>query len=119
MASKRTYTKKNQHAASEKTIDEANKIANGIKKPGQNKEQTKLIAQGIQKGIEQYKKQQKAKARELDKQLKKAKTPLQLTQEETHSETHLKPSSTNWLPWGLLAGSWLGFIVYAVFRVMA
>ena len=49
------------------TRDEAMKIARGTQRPGQTKEQTKLIAQGIQKGIEQYKKQMSGKARELDK----------------------------------------------------
>ena len=49
------YSKKNN--ISEQTKDEALKIARGTQKPGQAKEQTKLIAQGIQKGIEQYKKE--------------------------------------------------------------
>jgi len=47
------------------------KIARGTQKPGQTKEQTKLISQGIKKGIDQYKKQQSARARELDKNSKK------------------------------------------------
>lgn len=114
MASKKTYSKKNKQAASDKTIDEANKIASGIQKPGQTKEQTKLIAQGIQKGIEQYKKQQKAKARELDKQLKKAKNPTQAI-DESHDQQPLTPESpVKWLPWGLLILSWIGFISYMV-----
>ena len=46
--------------------DEAMKIARGRQLPGQTKEQTRLIAQGIQKGIEQYKKQHKARVRERD-----------------------------------------------------
>ena len=33
------------------------KIARSTQRPGQTKEQTKLIAQGIQKGIDQYKAQ--------------------------------------------------------------
>jgi len=37
------------------------KIARGTQRPAQTKEQTRLIAQGIQKGIELYKKQQKKK----------------------------------------------------------
>ena len=41
--------------------EEAMRVAQATKKPGQTKEQTKLIAQGIQKGIAQYKKQQKLK----------------------------------------------------------
>lgn len=52
--------------------EEALKVARSIQKPGQTKEQTKLIAQGIAKGIELYKKQQSAKSRERDKARKKA-----------------------------------------------
>ncbi|MEF1163713.1 DUF2956 family protein, partial [Vibrio parahaemolyticus] len=37
------------------TQTEAMKIAKATQKPGQTKEQTKLIAQGIEKGIAQYK----------------------------------------------------------------
>ncbi|MBT0328128.1 DUF2956 family protein, partial [Vibrio campbellii] len=44
---------------SQETQTEAMKIAKSTQKPGQTKEQTKLIAQGIEKGIAQYKKQQK------------------------------------------------------------
>jgi len=60
--------------------EEALKVARSIQKPGQTKEQTKLIAQGIAKGIELYKKQQSAKARERDKARKKA---LKLKQAES------------------------------------
>ena len=56
---------------SKETKDEALKIARGTQKPGQTKEQTKLIAHGIEKGIADYKKQQKVKARERDKLRKK------------------------------------------------
>ena len=51
------YSKK--QTASPETRNEAMKIARGNQRPGQTKEQTRLIAQGIQKGIEQYKKQHK------------------------------------------------------------
>lgn len=34
---------------------ESTRIASGIKKPGQSREQTKLIAAGIEKGIAEYK----------------------------------------------------------------
>jgi len=51
---------------SKEVIAESEKMAKATQRPGQTKEQTKLIAQGIQKGIEQYKKHNKAKARELD-----------------------------------------------------
>ena len=62
--------KKNQPPSTD-TIDSAMKIAKGTQKPHQTKEQTKLIAQGIQKGIAEYKKQQKNKAHELGKLKKK------------------------------------------------
>ena len=41
---------------SPETQQEAMKIARANQKPGQTKEQTQLIAQGIQKGIDEYKK---------------------------------------------------------------
>lgn len=46
-------------------------MARRIQQPGQTKEQTRLIAQGIAKGIELYKRQQSAKARERDKARKR------------------------------------------------
>lgn len=61
-----------QTQVNESIQEEALKVARSIQKPGQTKEQTKLIAQGIAKGIELYKKQQSAKARERDKARKKA-----------------------------------------------
>ena len=63
------------------TQDEALKISKGTQRPAQTKEQTKLIAQGIQKGIDLYKRQQNEKARELNKKLKKTarKKSYQLT----------------------------------------
>ena len=102
------YSKK--QTASPETRNEAIQIAKASQRPGQTKEQTRLIAQGIQKGIDQYKKKHKAKSRELDKRLKTA---------------QMKPSSVNeieiqkqivyrqhWLPWLLLALSWLGAGLY-------
>ena len=79
-------------------------IAKGTQKPGQTKEQTKLVAQGIQKGIELYKKQQKAKARELDKQLKKAKqTSVDMnsgkdSESEEQNQAEVAPKSWTWVP---------------------
>ena len=52
---------------SPEVVKEAENIAKGTQRPGQTKEQTKLIAQGIQKGIELYKKQHKGKTRDLIK----------------------------------------------------
>ena len=106
------YSKK--HLLSEKSKDDAMKIARGTQKPGQTKEQTKLIAQGIKKGIEIYKKQQSEKARELDKKLNKA-SALRPSH-ETSTEQVVEPVVVkgNKLPWVLLVLSWLGFVVYAV-----
>ena len=39
---------------------EALKIAKGTQRPGQTKEQTRLIAQGIEKGIAEYRKNEKS-----------------------------------------------------------
>lgn len=56
----------------EQNIDAAAlQIARRIQTPGQSKEQTKLIAQGIAKGIALYRKQQNEKLRERDKLRKK------------------------------------------------
>jgi len=92
--------------------DEAMQIARGTQRPGQTKEQTKLIAQGIKKGIEQYKKQQNAKARELDKKLKKANqqvTPPNAREVEVQERVIHKQ---HWLPWVLLAITWLTMATY-------
>lgn len=100
-----------KYDVSARTQEEAMSIAKATQRPGQTKEQTKLIAQGIQKGIDQYKKQQKAKARELDKQLKKAKKPAQESSEVAIRETTVEYKQ-HWLPWALLAASWIGLAVY-------
>jgi hypothetical protein len=47
------YPKK--QTASPETRSEATKIAKGTQRPGQTKEQTRLVAQGIQKGIDLFK----------------------------------------------------------------
>lgn len=52
--------------------EEALRMAKATQSPGQAKEQTKLIARGIEKGIALYKQQQKEKLRERDKARKKA-----------------------------------------------
>ena len=106
------YSKK--HRLSEKSNDEAMKIARGTQRPGQTKEQTKLIAQGIQKGIEIYRKKQSEKARELDKKLNKASATG--ASEQTSAEQEVEPVviKASILPWLLLVISWLGFIVYVL-----
>ncbi|WP_434339490.1 DUF2956 domain-containing protein [Motilimonas cestriensis] len=105
---------------SPEVVAEAMQVAKATQKPGQTKEQTKLIAQGIQKGIEEYKKRNKEKARELDKQkrkLQQAKSTLE--QEQTNPTisnetlpTQPTTAKQSVLPWLLLAISWLGFAGY-------
>jgi len=100
---------------SKETQEEAINIARGSQRPGQTKEQTKLIAQGIQKGIDQYKKQQKAKAREFDKKHKK------LSHQQNHPATAIEIKEKiifkhQWLPWSLLALTWLGVAIFVVLR---
>jgi hypothetical protein len=98
---------------SPQTQEEALKIAKSIQRPAQTKEQTKLIAQGIQQGIDLYKKQQKEKARELNKKRKK------LTNQKEQIIDHDAPESPeivvyqqHWLPWLLLSLTWVGIGIY-------
>lgn len=102
--------------ASPEVQSEAERTANATKRPGQTKEQTRIIRQGIEKGIAEYKKQQKAKARERDKQRKR-----EQQQQQAERQAQAKVVSTDqagrsqgavWLPWALLATSWIGFGVY-------
>ena len=101
--------KKHKETISQATQDEALAMAKKTQKPGQTKEQTKLIALGIQKGITEYKKQAKSKQRDADKAKKKKSTINDL--EHDISEQQEK-SHNSLLPWGLLALSWIGFISY-------
>lgn len=102
------YSKK--QTASPETQSEALKIAKGTQRPGQTKEQTRLIAQGIQKGIDQYKKQHKAKSRELNKRLKTP--PVKNVTVEAEDVQTPVVYRQHWLPWSLLAISWLGAGIY-------
>jgi len=105
------YSKK--QTTSPETRSEALQIAKGNQRPGQSKEQTRFIAQGIQKGIDQYKKQQKAKARELNKRLKTVRLNTDPTGEIEVQEQIVYRQ--HWMPWSLLVLSWLGFGCYLVF----
>jgi len=100
---------------SQETRDEATRIARSTQRPGQTKEQTRLIAQGIQKGIELYKKQHKAKARELDRKLKSLARQQQEPRVTTPPADGKRFYEQRWLPWLLLALSWLGMALYALF----
>ena len=94
---------------------EALKIARGTQRPGQRKEQTKLIAQGIEKGIAEFRKREKAKARERDKVRKKASresNPTQPQAEQTGNvQTKKSASWSVWIPWVLLLASWAYFLI--------
>ena len=105
-------------APSQETQTESMKIAKSTQKPGQTKEQTKLIAQGIEKGIAQYKKQQKERNRQADKAKKKQQREKQrqrdyvVEQESTNIEAPTSKPAV--LPWALLVLSWIGFVAYIV-----
>ena len=94
---------------------EALKIARGIQRPGQKKEQTKLIAQGIEKGITEFRKREKVKARERDKLRKRALKDQKSTQSQAEQTQNVQPEKSApwsiWIPWLLLLASWAYFLV--------
>ena len=98
---------------SDATVNEALNMAKQTQKPGQTKEQTRLIAQGIQKGIAEYKKSIKAKQRQADKAQKKQQKQKALNTENNMSisENEVVPSKKG-LPWVLLVISWVMFASY-------
>lgn len=104
--------KKYKQTISQETQDEAMAMAKKVQKPGQTKEQTKLIALGIQKGIAEYKKQAKNKQRNADKARKK-KTIEQPS--ANTDEVQVLNTPTPKLPWVLLGLSWMGFVAYLLF----
>jgi len=104
--------KNNPNNVSQETVDEALAVAKKTQKPGQSKEQTRLIALGIQKGIADYKKSAKAKHRQADKAQKKLqKQKLQNTQ-ATELESKTPETKNKPLPWVLLVTSWALFALY-------
>ncbi|WP_086982680.1 DUF2956 domain-containing protein [Vibrio aphrogenes] len=106
--------KVNKKNISPQTQQDALTVAKSIQKPGQTKEQTKLIAQGIEKGIALYKKQHKEKLREADKLRKKqSQNAFKSAQDlPAHTEESSPRSQPTLLPWLLLLVSWVGFISY-------
>ncbi|MGV6852410.1 MAG: DUF2956 domain-containing protein [bacterium] len=107
----------NKTKVSKETIAESAKLAKANQRPGQTKQQTKIIALGIQKGIEQYKKQHKSKSRNLNKKLKEvSRREDRLARQSSPGDTNEIPKNTsfNFLPWVLLVISWLGFAGYLV-----
>ncbi len=110
--------KKKTNTPSVESQQEALKIAKATQKPAQTKEQTKLIAQGIEKGIALYKKQQKERGRQADKakkRVQKEKQTLQANQDQEQnvdSDNETTSSHASKLPWLLLFASWIGFAIY-------
>lgn len=110
--------KKKTNTPSVESQQEALKIAKATQRPAQTKEQTKLIAQGIEKGIALYKKQQKERNRQADKAKKRVQKEKQTQQaaiEQEHSATSSVEATSNHsskLPWILLIVSWVGFAIY-------
>ena len=110
-------TKNSYQKPSQQTQEEAMNIARGIQRPAQTKEQTRLIAQGIQNGIDLYKKQQNEKARDLNRKLKKAsRQKQQLPESDDHEIQKSIVYRQHWLPWLLLTLSWLGMGIYILFN---
>ena len=105
-------TKNSYQKPSQESQDAAMKMARATQRVGQSKEQTKLIAQGIQKGIELYKKQQKAKYRELDKKRKKDLVRHEQIESDDNQEREILVVQQHWLPWLLLLITWLGIGIY-------
>jgi hypothetical protein len=112
---------KKTQSPSQETVTEAMQIARATQRPGQTKEQTKLIAMGIQKGIDQYKKQHKAKLREMDKRKKQKEQRSKLSDAEVDTQADsadgMQQSTKPILPWVLLTVSWLMFASYLVFSL--
>lgn len=97
---------------SKETQEQAMKVSKGTQRPNQSKEQTKLIAQGIEKGIAEYKKQQSKKSRERDK-IRKDNLK---SKKEAPEIVEVDQPETNRLPWVLLIVSWLGFLSWHLFK---
>lgn len=113
-------SRKKRPTPSPETQAAAEQIAKGTQRPGQTKEQTRLIQQGIQKGIEEYKKQQRAKARAADKAKKQQQAPLNNAAAPAPTPTEQAPpvpasKVSNTVAWWLLLLSWLGFGLYIWF----
>ena len=104
---------------SDQTVAEALRLARANQVPGQTKEQTQLIAQGIQKGIAEYKRSQKARQREADRLRKKQRRASSASPEaqegEFPPEESAHPDWLRLLPWLLLLLSWVGFACHYFF----
>jgi hypothetical protein len=103
---------------SAEVVAESLRLARANQVPGQSKEQTQLIAQGIQKGITEYKRAQKARQRLADKakkQLRRQSSSTETDVVDTEAELEPNPNEASrfrtllsWLPWLLLLLTWSG-----------
>ena len=91
-------------------------IALGIQRPGQTKEQTKLIARGIEQGIAQYKKRYSAKERAFNKVLNQRERAVLVSHapDSVALPVEAVPYRQHRLPWVLLILTWLGIAAVAV-----
>jgi hypothetical protein len=94
-------------------------IAQGIQSPGQTKEQTRLVARGIEKGIAQYKKRHSTRERELDKALKRLErdAPEPRAPAADVRSTQALRDKQHWLPWAMLILTWLGIAGFALWQL--
>ena len=101
---------------SAETVAESLRLARATQVAGQSKEQTQLIAHGIQKGIAEYKRAQKIKQRDADRSKKLQRRQSQSNTAEPSSELMVEMESqskpkhhvSHWLPWTLLLLTWVG-----------
>lgn len=97
---------------SPEVVAESMRIAKANQVPGQTKEQTQLIAQGIQKGIAEYKRNQKARQRAANKakkqELRQRGVNVESDEIDSEEESTAVPSQRYgyWLPWFLLLMTW-------------
>lgn len=114
-------SKQNYQKPSQETLDEAIRVARGIQRLGQAKEQAKRMAQSIQKGIGLYKRQQKTWARESDRKFKKALDQPEFVESgdsQIQERELCQQHGLSWLllvfrvSWLLLILTWLGIGIY-------
>jgi len=89
---------------------EAQQIAKSLQKPEHTKEQTRLIAGGIQQGIETYRRRQAERERDFDKEVNRLKkeTAAEPAQPQIQQRVIYRQ---HWLPWALLAAT-LALLAY-------
>ncbi len=101
---------------SAETVAESLRLARATQVAGQSKEQTQLIAHGIQKGIAEYKRAQKIKQRAADRSKKQQRRqspsstaePSSELMVEMESQSKLQHHIRHWLSWTLLLLTWAG-----------